>query len=381
MKELLIEGKYATAKVFTVDNEKDAIDQHAKAQIKMICDDEVSKDAIIRVMPDVHAGKVGPIGLTMKLNHCRIIPNLLGNDLGCGVSIFKIHPGKKLTTSDFNKLDKVIRENIPVNLAKGSRDLYGVGVINSLKFNTPMNPDRLSLCYGTLGNGNHFIEVDMDENGAYYLTIHTGSRSIGPAINDYFNRKGQEELKLKGIDVPYEMTYVDDMLYIKYVDDVRKATEFARLNRNRIRSIICRKMKWDSEIEFNAPHNSISEKHCLCKGAACEFESANKLVYIPINMKDGILYGEFNLENRPKWNYSLPHGSGRLIKRSEVKNSVTLNMFKKEMDGVFSTSVSKDTLDESPFAYRRIDEIREAVSDIVNVKGVLTPVYNFKGGN
>jgi RNA-splicing ligase RtcB len=381
MKELLIEGKYATAKVFTVDNEKDAIDQHARAQIKMICDDEVSKDAIIRVMPDVHAGKVGPIGLTMKLNHTRIIPNLLGNDLGCGVTIFKIDPGKKLTASDFNKLDKVIRDNIPVNLYKGPRDPYGVGVIKDLRFNTPMNIDRLSLCYGTLGNGNHFIEIDMDENGQYYLTIHTGSRSIGPAINDYFNKKGQEELKARGISVPYEMTYIDDMLYVQYVDDVRKATEFARLNRNRIRSIICRKMKWDSKIEFNAPHNSISEQHLLCKGAACEFESANKLVYIPINMRDGILYGELNFENRPEWNYSLPHGSGRLIKRSEVKNSVTLNMFKKEMDGVFSTSVSKDTLDESPFAYRRIDEIREAVSDIVYVKGALTPVYNFKGGN
>ena len=380
MKELLIEGKYATAKVFTVDNEKDAIDQHAKAQIKMICDNEVSKDAIIRVMPDVHAGKVGPIGLTMKLNHCRIIPNLLGNDLGCGVSIFKIHPGKKLTTSDFNKLDKVIRENIPVNLAIGPRDLYGFGVINALGFNTPMHSDKLTLCYGTLGNGNHFIEIDMDEHGEYYLTIHTGSRSIGPVINDYFNRKGQEELKLKGINVPYEMTYVEDMLYVQYVEDVRKSTEFARLNRNRIRSIICRKMKWDSEIEFNAPHNSISEKHCLCKGAACEFEMENN-IYIPINMKDGILYGELNAKNSDEWNYSLPHGSGRLIKRSEVKNSVTLNMFKKEMDGVFSTSVSNDTLDESPFAYRRIDEIREAVSDIVNVKGVLTPVYNFKGGN
>ena len=105
------------------------------------------------------------------------------------------------------------------------------------------------------------------------------------------------------------------------------------------------------------------------------------IIYIPINMKDGILYGELNAKNSDEWNYALPHGSGRLIKRSEVKNSVTLNMFKKEMDGVFSTSVSKDTLDESPFAYRRIDEIREAVSDIVNVKGVLTPVYNFKGGN
>lgn len=379
MKEILIEGKYATAKVFSVDSDAHAIDQYAMAQIKMICDDEVSKDAKIRVMPDVHAGKVGPIGLTMKLAHDRIIPNLIGPDIGCGISVTKLDvKKKKLTASDFEQLDKVIRENIPSGNKRHGDDkhfnLEVFSILNGLFVKIDTEKVKRSLC--TLGGGNHFIEIDQDEEGNYYLVIHTGSRSLGPIINTYYNNEGQKDLKEKGIEVPYEMTYIEDTLYGKYINDVRMASMFAAQNRLSIAIEIASKMKWRLSSMRDHPHNYFDDREkILHKGSTTNFGS---MVYIPVNMKDGIIYGK--PVNNEDWNNSLPHGAGRLIKRSEVANSVTLSMFKKEMDGIYSTSVTRETLDESPFAYRRIDEIKEAVSEVIDVKGILKPVYNFKAG-
>lgn len=382
MKEILIEGKYATAKVFTVDSDANAIDQYARAQIKMICDDEVSKDAKIRVMPDVHAGKVGPIGLTMKLSHDRIIPNLIGTDIGCGIMVAKIDIKRsKLTNSDFTKLDKVIRENIPSGSKRHGNDNhvdYKVDelLFNNLHFRCDAEKVKRSIC--TLGGGNHFIEIDQDENGCYYIVVHTGSRSLGPMINSFYNDEGQRVLKKKGINVPYEMTYIEDDLYLNYIQDVEAASAFAVRNRFAIANEIAYNMKWKITSVTDQPHNYFDiTKNILHKGSISVPEVGN--VYIPINMKDGIIYGKCSTRNED-WNMSLPHGSGRLIKRSDVANSVTLSMFKKEMGDIYSTSVNRDTLDESPFAYRRVDEIKEAVSDVIEVEGVLKPVYNFKAG-
>ena len=379
MKEMLIEGKYAVAKVFTVDNEEHAIDPHAVAQIKMICDDEISKDAKIRVMPDVHAGKVGPIGLTMKLTHDRIIPNLIGPDIGCGISVTKLDVKKKnLTASDFEKLDRVIRENIPSGSRRYGDDkhfnLEVFSILNGLFVKIDTEKVKRSLC--TLGGGNHFIEIDQDEEGNYYLVIHTGSRSLGPIINTYYNNEGQKALKEKGIEVPYEMTYIEDTLYGKYINDVRMASMFATQNRLSIAIEIASKMKWRLSSMRDYPHNYFDDREkILHKGSTTNFGS---MVYIPVNMKDGIIYGK-PVDNED-WNNSLPHGAGRLIKRSEVANSVTLSMFKKEMEGIYSTSVDRNTLDEAPFAYRRIDELRSAISGVVDVLGILKPVYSFKAG-
>ena len=379
MKEMLIEGKYAVAKVFTVDNEEHAIDPHSVAQIKMICDDEISKDAKIRVMPDVHAGKVGPIGLTMKLTHDRIIPNLIGPDIGCGISVTKLDVKKKnLTAFDFEKLDRVIRENIPSGSRSNGDDKYFnlevFSILNGLFVKIDTEKVKRSLC--TLGGGNHFIEIDQDEEGNYYLVIHTGSRSLGPIINTYYNNEGQKALKEKGIEVPYEMTYIEDTLYGKYINDVRMASMFAAQNRLSIAIEIASRMKWRLSSMRDHPHNYFDDREkILHKGSTTNFGS---MVYIPVNMKDGIIYGK-PVDNED-WNNSLPHGAGRLIKRSEVANSVTLSMFKKEMEGIYSTSVDRNTLDEAPFAYRRIDELRSAISGVVDVLGVLKPVYSFKEG-
>lgn len=381
MKEILIEGKYATAKVFAVDSDAHAIDQYAMAQIKMICDDEVSKDAKIRVMPDVHAGKVGPIGLTMKLAHDRIIPNLIGPDIGCGISVTKLDVRKKkLTNSDFEQLDKVIRENIPSGSKRHGNDKHVnievISILNGLSLKIDTEKAKRSMC--TLGGGNHFIEVDQDEEGNYYLVIHTGSRSLGPMINTFYNNEGQKVLKEKGIEVPYEMTYIEGDLYNRYINDVRMASMFAEYNRLAIATEISSKMKWKLVSFSDQPHNYFDTvDNVLHKGSTLAFGFGLR-AYIPINMKDGIIYGS-PIRN-DDWNNSLPHGAGRLLKRSEVANSVSLSMFKKEMDGIYSTSVTRETLDESPFAYRRIDEIKEAVSDVIDVKGILKPVYNFKAG-
>ena len=382
MKTINIEGKYNIAKAFVVADESTAIDQHALAQIKMICDDEVSKDAVIRIMPDVHAGKVGPIGLTMKLKHKRIIPNLIGNDIGCGLIVYKIATKHKLTDSDFTKLDKVIKEYVP----SGNKVHKSVDVETILKatpkINTPMNFDKVALSMGTLGGGNHFIEVDVDEEGNYYLCVHTGSRSMGAIINDYYNKKGQEVLKAKGIEVPYEMTYIEGDLYDDYEWDCNQAVDFAYLNRQTIAETICKKMGWKIQSEmWDGIHNYLDYNNTLRKGSACDADPIyDYRVYIPINMKDGIIYGTSKYYRNPDWNDSIPHGSGRLIKRSEVKDSVSLTMFKNEMKGIYSSCVRKDTIDESPFAYRRIEEIKEVVSEVIDVEGVLRPVYNFKAG-
>lgn len=390
MKEIIIEGKYTTAKCFTVDNEANAIDTHARAQIKMICDDEITKDSIIRIMPDVHAGKVGPIGLTIKLGHNRIIPNLLGNDLGCGISVFKLDIRKrKLTDSDFNKLDKLIRDKIPSGSSIRSEGDRYIDKDYDLLFdhlNVPINKLRILRSMYTLGGGNHFIEVGKNDSDEYFLTIHSGSRSLGPVINDYYNRQGQDILKKKGVEVPYEMTYLEDDLFSNYVSDVSVATAFARSSRHGIASIISDGMKWIRESEVSIPHNYFdTTRNTLHKGASGYFEWGElglkkyETIYIPINMKDGILYGK-PVENTD-WNCSFPHGSGRLIPRSEIANLATVSSFKKEMKGIFSTSIGKDTLDESPFAYRRIDELKDAVSGVIKLEGVITPVYNFKAGD
>lgn len=386
MKEILIEGKYATAKCFVVDNEANAIDTHARAQIKMICDDPISKDAVVRIMPDVHAGKVGPIGLSMRLEHPRIIPNLLGNDIGCGITVAKIKPKtKKLTDSDFNKLDTVIREYIPAGAKVHERISISDSICYDILPNIPFDKDRILRSVATLGGGNHFIEVGVNENGEYFLVVHSGSRSLGPAVNDYYNKKGQEILKDSGIEVPYEMTYITDDLYSRYANDVYTTCNFADYNRYEIINIICRAMKWKYEFKADIAHNYFDScDGTLYKGSMGYKWPSEKCecpytAYIPINMHDGIIYGK-PLSSIEDWNYSLPHGSGRLIPRSEVANTVTVSAFKREMEGIFSTCVRKDTLDESPFAYRRIDELKEAISGVLRVDGIITPVYNFKAG-
>ena len=374
-----LNGKYAQAYIMCDETmEKSMVEEVAKSQVKMICDNEVSQGAKIRVMPDVHPGKVGPIGLTMTVGK-KILPSLVGIDIGCGMLAVKL--GK--VRNDFMKLDTVIRDNVPVGFAV-RKDVHAYAdriELNNLKCFSHIRSEKALLSLGTLGGGNHFIELDKAENGEVYLIVHTGSRHLGKEVAEYYMKAGQDELKGKGInDIPFEMTYLSGNLMEDYLHDLKIVEEYAILNRKIIAAEIIKKMKWKVIEEISCSHNYVDfsgNQPILRKGAISA--KLDEKVIIPINMKEGVLLGR-GLGNE-EWNNSAPHGSGRVLSRGEVNSSHTVSEFKKEMKGIYTSCISKDTLDEAPFAYRGIDYIKEVIKDTVEVENVLTPIYNYKGGD
>ena len=373
-KELImdtIKGNCAEAVVYA-----SGIEDYAKAQIKMICDNDISLGSKIRIMPDCHPGKVGPIGLTMTVTN-KIIPQLMGIDIGCGMLVSKI----KARNIEFQKLDKVIRENVPAGftIRKAPHSKASFDVISDLRCLRAVNVDKALKSLGTLGGGNHFIEVDKGEDG-YYIVIHTGSRHLGVDVADYYTENARRRLVNMGKGVPYEVAYVEGPLMEDYLYDVKIATEYASLNREIILHEILKGMKWKEEERYESIHNYIGVNpdgvKILRKGAASALEG--EPVIIPINMRDGVILGVG--KGNPEWNYSSPHGSGRKIRRTDVQNGYTVSAFKKDMKGIYSTSICVDTLDEAPIAYRGIDEILSVVEDTVEVKEIVKPVYNFKAG-
>lgn len=361
-------GKCASAIVFSYDIEK-----YAEAQVKMICDNSAALGSEVRIMPDVHPGKIGPVGLTMTIKD-TVMPGLIGNDIGCGVSYIKI----KNTNIEFQKLDKVIRERIPVGeKIRKEPHFYSVDFdFNDLKCRKYVNEQKARRSLGTLGGGNHFIEVDKDESGDIYVFVHTGSRHLGNEVFEYYMRKGQEYLNQKGIYVPYEMTYLEGQLMEDYLHDVSEVQGYAMLNREIILKEISKSMKWKEVSSGECIHNYIDENMILRKGAIAAYEGDE--VIIPINMKDGIILG--NGKGNEEWNHSAPHGAGRIMSRAEVKNKHTVFEFKKEMEGIHCSTVGVGTLDEAPFAYRCIEMILPAITDTVDIKGIMKPVYNYKAG-
>ncbi len=369
----IINGTYADALVYSDDME-----EYARAQLKMICDNEVAKDSDIRVMSDVHPGKVGTIGLTMMIGE-RIIPHLLGVDIGCGMTCAKI----KAKNIEMQKLDKVIRERVPAGF-KIRESVHPKAEeidLSALKCHGNINGDKALRSLGTLGGGNHFIEADKGGDGSLYLVIHTGSRHTGKEVTDHYVDAGSRLLKESGENVSYEMTYLTGDLMEDYLSDVAVMTEYAALNRQIILDEILRGMKLKAEEVFSCMHNYVGilpdGRRILRKGAISAMEGER--VIIPVNMRDGIIMGIG--KGNPDWNYSAPHGSGRVLRRDEVKKHHTVSEFKKEMKGIYCTCIGTGTLDEAPFAYRGIEVLKEAVRDTVDIKEVLRPVFNFKGGN
>lgn len=221
--------------------------------------------------------------------------------------------------------------------------------------------------------------IDRDDEGNHYLIIHSGSRHLGKELTDYYLAQGQSILKSQGEDVPYEMTWLEGKLKEDYLHDLAIVQEFAALNRKIMAEELCKAMKWKTEEVLSCAHNYVDfrgEVLMLRKGAI----SARKdePVIIPINMRDGVLLGKG--KGNSDWNQSAPHGAGRILKRVEVKNHYTVTDFKREMKGIYSPSISKETLDEAPFAYRSMEEILDAIHDTVEVTKILRPVYNFKAG-
>lgn len=373
----IIEGKYTSATVY-----RDDIEQYAEAQIKMLCDMKIHEGCTIRLMPDVHPGKVGPIGLAMEMpynsNTC-FMPALVGNDIGCGVSCTKIKLPKRQKKIDFNKLTKVIDNTISnakkKNMAsfRSIEGFYGMDevctVFDELRYygtNT----------IGTLGGGNHFVEIDTHDGDLYFI-VHTGSRSVGNYVYGKYMEKAKEN---SPNDIPYELSYIsgDDLKhYLTYVSFVAK---FATFNRRTLIERICSDMDWTySNDIIDTIHNYVyleDNKLVLTKGANCL--KGNALVCIPVNSVDGCIIGK--TKDIPG-NIYLPHGSGRIIKRVEVSDNYTVNGYKKLMNfaNVYCNDY-KDTLDEYPFAYRRYFDLdfNDYIDQTIRMKSYTKPIYNYR---
>ena len=377
-----IEGTYTFANIFTTNNEAHAIEDYALAQIQMICDQEASRDCRIRVMPDVHPGKVGPIGLTQTIGD-KIILNLVGIDIGCGMTLAQIK-GKKI---EYQKLDTVIRESVPSGFSlrmKPHRFAENFD-FSALHCASHIQMDKAMRSLGTLGSGNHFIEADKDDDGNLYIVIHSGSRRLGKEVTEYYLNQGQKILKEQGLQVPYELTWLEGDMMQHYLHDLQIVQKFASLNREIMLDELVKGMKWKVLDSYECIHNYVDNRSeitelfhapMLRKGAISAL--SGEKVIIPINMRDGILLGTG--KGNPDWNCSAPHGSGRIMKREDVKSSFTVSSFKSEMKGIYSSCINKDTLDEAPFAYRSMDDILNVIQDTVDITNVLRPVYNFKAG-
>ena len=379
----IINGIYSSAKIFTTNNAETAVDQYALQQIQLLCDNETNKDTIIRVMPDVHPGVVGTIGLTMTIGE-KLMPNLVGIDIGCGMLLGKIK-GKKV---EFQKLDTVIRENIPsgFSIRNHSHRYADEFDFTQLHCYEHIQENKALLSLGTLGGGNHFIEIDKDQENNLYVIIHSGSRHLGKEVTEYYLQCGKKYLENKGIKIPHELTYLEGKLLDSYLHDIQIIQKFASLNREIILDELVKGMKWKLTNSYECIHNYIDATEetlqtfhapMLRKGAISAKE--NERVIIPINMRDGVILG--NGLGNVDWNQSAPHGAGRIMKRADVKSHFTVSAYKTEMKGIYSSCISAGTLDEAPFAYRKINDILEVIQDTVRVTNILTPVYNFKAGD
>ena len=364
-----LKGKYGEAIVYT-----DIVDEASVSQVISLLNQPYAENAHVRMMPDIHAGAGCTIGTTMRIRD-KICPNLVGVDIGCVMETVKLRE-KRI---ELQKLDKLIRQNIPSGFAiqtKAHRFAKNID-LEDLNCAKHVKLDRAYLSIGTLGGGNHFIEVDKDEDGNLYLVIHSGSRHLGVEICDFYMKAAQKNLKERNISVPYPLAYVDGNLMDAYLHDMRIAQAFADLNRKAMVDMILKGMGLHAEESFTTIHNYIDLEHNTLRKGAVSAQAGERLL-IPINMRDGSLLCT-GLGNE-EWNCSAPHGAGRLMSRSDAKNSFTVNEFKKQMEGIYTTSVGKGTLDECPMAYKSMDDIVQNIGPTARIDKIIKPVYNFKAG-
>ena len=399
---LEIKGKAGTAVCYAKVIEDEAIEQ-----IKRMCDYEFTEGSQIRIMPDVHAGKGCTIGTTMTVKD-KAVPNIVGVDIGCGM--YTVNLGKE--EINLEKLDEAAHF-VPSgkNVWEGRQekfDLTRLRCYRSLK-----DSKRLVRSLGTLGGGNHFIEVDRAEDGTNYLVIHTGSRNLGKQVaeiyqglavelhqgkEEYFQKRDAliaeykaagrkkeiqaalKEIKWQNRDllIPEDLCYLYGSYFEDYLKDVEICQEFARKNREKIAEVLLERAGLTGSEAFHTIHNYIdTEEMILRKGAIAAHEGEK--VLIPINMRDGsvLAVGKGNKE----WNYSAPHGAGRLMSRTKAKENLSMQEYKKEMEGIYTTSVNEATLDEAPMAYKSIDDILDVIKESVTVIQVMKPIYNFKASD
>ena len=400
MKE--VNGKYNSAKVFT-----DVVEDSAIAQIKELCDQEFVRNERIRIMPDAHAGAGCVIGTTMTITD-KIVPNLVGVDIGCGMETVKIK-GKHI---ELMQLDKLIYRAIPSGFdIRDTAHRYAEQIdLTELKCRHYVNLDRAEKSLGTLGGGNHFIEADKDSDGSVYIVVHSGSRHLGVEVAKYYQEMGYkqlvseyvtnkdeenkliEELKAQGrkqdiqteiaklrsgktVPVPKHLAYVSGELFKDYIHDMRIVQRFAELNRKAMMDEILKGMGLKAEEQFTTIHNYIDTENMILRKGSVSAQAGEKLI-IPINMRDGSLICKG--KGNPDWNYSAPHGAGRLMSRSAARESFTVSEFKKQMKGIYSTSVCSGTLDECPMAYKGMEDIVNNIGDTAEIVSIIKPIYNFK---
>ncbi len=401
----IIEGKYNYAKVFTEQLENEAMEQ-----IKNLCDQEYTRSSKIRIMPDVHAGAGCTIGTTMTIKD-YIVPNLVGVDIGCGMETIRIKNSKL----EVQKLDKLIYEKIPSGFDVREKphvyneeiDLSELRCLSMSKGKVNLNRAVKSL--GTLGGGNHFIEANKDDEGNIYIVIHSGSRHLGLEVATFYQEQAYKDLaepteheianliaeyKASGrdkeiqsalvalkmqirTDIPKALAYVSGQLMEDYLHDMKIIQRFAMLNRKAMMDELIRGMKLKIEEEFTTIHNYIDTEGMILRKGAVSAQAGEKLL-IPINMRDGSLVciGKGNED----WNYSAPHGAGRLMSRTNARNTYTVSEFKKQMEGIYTSSVNKYTLDECPMAYKGMEDIVQNIGDTAEIIKIIKPIYNFKAG-
>ncbi|MEG2622681.1 MAG: RtcB family protein [Clostridia bacterium] len=395
-----VEGKRNTATVYA-----DTLEEGATGQIRTLCDQAFTQGSRIRMMPDVHAGAGCVIGTTMTI-HGKIVPNLVGVDIGCGMETVTIEQKR----ADYPKLDSLIRKKIPsgMNVRETAHAFADEIDLLALRCGEKLGIDRGYLSIGTLGGGNHFIEVDKDDEENLYLVVHSGSRHLGLEVAKFYQQaawdqrngrsllqretlirdlreQGREQdiqnvliaLKKDTSGIPFALAYVEGELFDDYLHDMAIMQRFADLNRKAMVREILRGMKWDEADRFTTVHNYIDTKAMILRKGAVSAAAGQRLL-IPMNMRDGslICIGKGNED----WNFSAPHGAGRLMSRKAAKESFTLSEFKKQMQDVFSTTVAKDTLDECPMAYKRMDSIIGSIAPTADIEGIIKPTYNFKAG-
>ena len=396
-----LQGKYGTAKVFT-----DVVEQSAIAQVISLLNQPYVEGSQVRMMPDIHAGAGCTIGSTMTIKD-KACPNLVGVDIGCGVETARLREDH----IDLQKLDQVIRAKIPsgFDIQEKAHPFARKTDLSKLCCANKLNLDHAYNCLGTLGGGNHFIEANRDDDGNIYIVIHSGSRHLGKKVAMYYQKAGYKTLitysreeiqavvdemkaagKTKDIQkrlqamgskpcpVPEDFAYVEGELFEQYLHDMEIVQEFAALNRQAMMDEIVKGMKLHVEEQFTTIHNYIDTEAMILRKGAVSAKAGEQLL-IPINMRDGSLLcvGKGNED----WNCSAPHGAGRLMSRSQAKQSFTLSEFKKQMSGVYTTSVNRATLDECPMAYKGMEDILDNIGPTAEVAKIIRPVYNFKAGD
>ena len=399
---LELRGKYNKAKIFT-----DVVDEASISQVLLLLNQEFVSGSKVRMMPDIHAGSGCTVGTTMTITD-KVIPNLVGVDIGCGMEVTKI----KEKNIELQKLDKTIYEVIPsgYNIREKTHRYFNEINLENLYCYKHIDLKRAEKSLGTLGGGNHFIEANKDEDGNIYIVVHSGSRHLGLEVAGYYQKEAYKSLNgsskkdvdslianlkaqgrereiqksitslknTKRTNIPRQLAYVSEELFDQYIHDMKIIQKYAELNRQAIMDEIIKGMNIHVAEQFTTIHNYIDTEYMILRKGAVSARKGEKLL-IPINMRDGslICIGKGNDD----WNQSAPHGAGRLMSRSAAKESFTVSEFKKQMNGIYTTSVNRATLDECPMAYKNMSDIVGNIGDTVDIIEVIKPIYNFKAGD